>query len=516
MEPMTRPEARLAVAPDGETYTLPDEAALLDMRRRAEALAAKGPTVVVQGLGFVGAAVAAAVAGVRDGAGGPRYQVVGVDLPTPGGYWKVARINAGACPFDSPDQGLADLTRQAVLMDGNLCAACSEEVYALADVIIVDIPLDVEDRTVADPDQLRVDLAPFRSALAAIGRWMKPDALVLVETTVPVGTTEKVALPVLQEAFRARGLPGSPLLAHCYERVMPGPRYLDSIRRFWRSFAGLDGPSTLRARAFLESIIDTGSFPLTDLQDTRASELAKLMENSYRAVNIAFLQEWTLAAEDLGINLFAVVDSIRVRRGTHDNMRYPGFGVGGYCLTKDSLLAQWSLGNLFQVPVSLDLTLEALRVNYDMPLHTLRRTQELLGGSLAGRSVALCGISYLAEVPDTRNTPAEHFLEALLESGAEAVCHDPCVRWWPERPTEVILEDLPQAVRKADAVVFATPHAAYRNLDAGRLVEWTRPGTVIVDAMNVFTDEQAQALHTGGRRIFGIGKGHWVRKGYHL
>jgi len=513
---MTRTDREVAIAPDGAAYALPDDAQRLAMLRRAEALAAKGPTVVVQGLGFVGAAVAAAVAAVRTPEGTPRYQVVGVDLPTPGGYWKVARLNEGTCPFDSPDPELAGLTRRAVLEDGNLCAACSEEVYALADVIIVDIPLDVEDRTEADPGRLKVDLAPFRSALAAIGRWMKPGALVLVETTVPVGTTEKVALPVLQEAFRARGLAGTPLLAHCYERVMPGPRYLDSIRRFWRSFAGLDEASTRRAQAFLESLIDTAAFPLTDLHDTRASELAKLMENSYRAMNIAFLQEWTVAAEELGINLFAVVDSIRVRRGTHDNMRYPGFGVGGYCLTKDSLLAQWSLGHLFDLPVSLDLTLEALRVNYEMPLHTLRRTRELLGGTLDGRTIALCGISYLAEVPDTRNTPAEAFLDALQGAGAKAVCHDPWVRWWPERPQETIHEDLGLALAEADAVVFATPHAAYRRLDPGQLLAWTRPGTVIVDAMNVFTDEQAEALRAGGRRIYGIGKGHWGRRGYHL
>ena len=513
MEPFDLAAPR-ATAPDGEAYALPEASAQEALLSRARTLAAAGPTVVVQGLGFVGAAVATAVAAVRNAAGAPRYRVIGIDLPTPSGYWKVARINLGRFPFASPDPDLVTLTRRAVLEDGNLCAACSEEAYALAEVIIIDIPLDVADRTEAEPTAIQVDLAPFREGVAAIGRWMRPDALVLVETTVPIGTTGLLVLPLLQAAFRSRGLEGSPLVAHCYERVMPGPHYLDSIRHFWRSFSGVDAPSAERARAFLETLIDPQVFPLTDLGDPKASELAKLLENSYRAMNIAFIQEWTLAAEALGLDLFSVVDSIRVRKGTHDNMRYPGFGVGGYCLTKDTLLAQWALGQLFEVPVTLDLTLEAMRVNYNMPLHTLDRTRELLGGSLAGRTVALCGISYLAEVPDTRNTPAGCFLDALALEGGHAVCHDPCLEWWPERPGETILGSLPEALAQADAVVFTTPHRAYRNLEAGELLAWTRPGTVIVDAMNVLTDDLAAALHAGGRKVFGIGKGHWTKKGY--
>ena len=109
---------------------------------------------------------------------------------------------------------------------------------------------------------------------------------------------------------------------------MPGPRYIDSIRRFWRTYAGIDQPSTERARAFLSTFIQTGEFALWPLGDTASSELGKVLENSYRAANIALIHEWTLFAEKAGINLWAVVDSIRVRKGTHDNMRYPGFGVG--------------------------------------------------------------------------------------------------------------------------------------------------------------------------------------------
>ena len=165
-----------------------------------------------------------------------------------------------------------------------------------------------------------------------------------------------------------------------------------------------------------------------------SSELGKLLENSYRALNIAFMHEWTLLAEKIGVNLFDVVDSIRVRRGTHDNMRYPGFGVGGYCLTKDSLLAQWSAANLFGIDTVLEMTLAGLKTNYEMPLHTLQLVEEAAGGSLVGKTIAVCGVSYLAEVADTRNSPTETLLEGLLEKGARPRLHDPHVVTWIERP----------------------------------------------------------------------------------
>src|SRR5207249_3311459 len=115
------------------------------------------------------------------------------------------------------------------------------------------------------------------------------------------------------------------------------------------------------ARNFLNALIDTEKYPLTELADTSASEMAKLLENSYRAANIALIHEWTLLAEQVGVNLFEVVESIKVRKGTHDNIRYPGLGVGGYCLPKDPLLAQWSATHLFNTDIVLSMTLEAMR-----------------------------------------------------------------------------------------------------------------------------------------------------------
>lgn len=467
--------------------------------------------VVVQGLGFVGSAVAAVIAAARDAQGAPLYFVIGVDLPTPGGQAKIDKVNAGLVPFASPDAEFDHLVREAVHKTENLCATAREEAYALAEVVVMDVQLDVIDRTARDSTEIEINLRSLEMAARAVARLMRPDALVLVETTVPFGTCERVLLPALRDERAKRGLTEPLLLAHAYERVMPGPRYVESIRRFWRTFAGIDARSNERARAFLDSFIDTKTFPTCELPDIASSELAKLLENSFRAANIAFIHEWTLLAEQAGINLWAVVDSIRVRKGTHDNMRYPGFGIGGYCLTKDSFLAQWSLANLYGSEHRLGVTLEALRINHEMPLHTLNLLRELADGSLRNRKVLVCGVAYLADVGDTRHSPTEIFVDALAEEGAEVAVHDPCVETWPERPAVPLTQNFAEALGAADAVVLATPHSAYRRLAAS---DFPRPA-LIVDSSNILGDAVAHALHDAGSRLLGAGKGHWRKQGLH-
>lgn len=509
---MKQPDDTVSRAPDGAAYAVPAPAEVAAQFAEIQRVIAGRPVVVVQGLGFVGAAVAATIAGARDAEGNPRWFVIGVDLATPAGWWKIARINEGRAPIGSPDAEFDRLVERGVRETRNLVATASQEAYSLAGTIVVDVHLDVIDRRAATPADIQLNLAGFEAAIRAVGRAMQPDALVLVETTVPLGACEKIVIPALEAERKARGIAAPVQLAHAYERVMPGPRYIDSIRRFWRSFSAIDAESAARAREFLATFIETEKFPPAELADPASSELAKLLENSYRAANIAFIHEWTLLAERAGINLWAVVDSIRVRKGTHDNMRYPGFGVGGYCLTKDSLLAQWSATHLFKTDHILEVTLDALRINHDMPLHTLELVRELAGGSLAGIRLLVCGISYLPDVADTRNSPTEIFVDQAQAGGARVIVNDTCLQEWLERPDIELVSDARAALAGADAIVLAVPHSAYRALKASDFPAHA----VIVDASNVLDDTLAGELHGAGARLAGVGKGHWRKRGYHL
>jgi nucleotide sugar dehydrogenase len=231
-------------------------------------------------------------------------------------------------------------------------------------------------------------------------------------------------------------------------------------------------------------------------------------------VNIAFIHEWTLLAEQLGVNLFSVIDSIRVRKGTHDNMRFPGFGVGGYCLTKDTLLAQWSATHLFENNVTLDMSMNALTINNHMPLHALTLLLELFNNDLAGKTVLVLGVSYLPEVADTRNSPTEILVDELLKLGSQVLVHDPYVSTWSERPNIRMIRDLTEGLNQADGIVLAIPHRIYCELSPNDLLGHSFNPPLIVDGQNIIDDDKAALLHSAGCRLLGVGKGHWRKRGY--
>ncbi len=457
------------------------------------------PVVCVQGLGFVGVAMAIAVADARDADGKPCFNVIGVELPTPEGEAKVEAINAARMPIANSDLRLHQALKRAAA-EGNLIATCDPAAYELASVTTVDIHLNVD----SSGPRPTVDFSGFEQAMRTLGERMQPGALVVVETTTPPGTCAHVAAPELAAALEARGLPGdSILLAHAYERVMPGREYLDSIINFWRVYAGHTPAAAQACRDFLSQVINVEEFPLTELMSTTASETSKVLENSYRATTIAFMEEWGRFAEAVGIDIFEIVDAIRVRP-THNNIRQPGFGVGGYCLTKDPHLADVGARELFGEQ-GLDFTFsqQAVRINQAMPLVSLDQLEQLLGGGLEGKRILLLGVSYRQDVGDTRFGPSEIFVREAETRGARVSCHDPLVREWQEMGRE-LPEEIPDA-EGFDAVVFAVPHEAYAKLD---LTLWLAHATPLVfDANAVLSRNQRNELRSLGCRVASIGRG---------
>ena len=396
--------------------------------------------------------------------GSPCFEVIGVDLPTATGKDAVAAVNNGRLQVVSSDgnlqRGLEECRRR-----GNISATTDESVYERADVVLVDIHLDLQINAEQQP---HVDFTGFRKAIRSLGQRLKPGALIIVETTVPPGTCERIVQPELAAALEARGLPADAiLLAHSYERVMPGKDYLNSITNFWRVYSGTTPAAAAACERFLSRVINVKDYPLTRLHSTTASETAKVLENSYRATNIAFIHEWGEFAERAGIDMFAILEAIRVRP-THSNIRQPGFGVGGYCLTKDPAFAMVSASQLLGLP-ELDFPFSrlAMQTNAAMPLHSVRVLAAAMGGTLAGMRILMLGVTYREDVGDTRYSAAETFARAAEEAGAQVLAHDPLLNFWPELDRSLPPE-LPQP-RDVDAVVFTVAHRAYTELD---VVSW--------------------------------------------
>jgi len=423
------------------------------------------------------------------------YAVIGVDVLSENSYWKIRSINEGVFPVQADDPKV-EAFYQAAQRKNNLLATFDPHAYARADVIVVDINLDVQKKVSPSNELLDfdVDLGSFKKAMIAIGENCKEDCLILVETTVPPGTCLKIVKPIIEDCLTERGLPTDNIkIGHSYERVMPGPKYIDSIQNFYRVYSGVDDASRLATEHFLRTIISTDEYPLTMLGNTNATEMAKVLENSYRAMNIGFMVEWTRFAEEAGVNLYEVVNAIRMRP-THKNMMLPGIGVGGYCLTKDPLLASWAKRELFSSSSGLPQSERGVATNDRMPHYAFDYLAKVFSSELKDKRVLLLGVSYLSDVGDTRYTPVEGFFRCLQQAGAHVSLHDPYVRFWEETQVSVSadLDHLLEATY--DIVVITTGHSIYRQ--STKLLSYIKSHASLLfyDTIGIFNEQVIQDI----------------------
>jgi nucleotide sugar dehydrogenase len=534
---------RYSMSPDGERFPLPDEAELeQENRRLAELVARKRQEgleiVVVMGVGFVGAVMAGVIADSVDKATGrPTKFVIGMQRPSERSYWKIRLLDRGEAPVKAEDPEVAPMIRRCVLEKGTLIGTYSYDALRHADVLVVDVQCDYHKNALGDLRTGRADMDALEDAFHVIGQYIPASCLVLIETTVAPGTTELVAAPILRREFRKRGIQSEPVLAHSFERVMPGRNYVASIRDFWRVCAGINEESRRRVERFLTDVLNTEEYPLTVLDRPIESETCKIIENSYRATILAFLDEWSLFAERNGVDLKKVVDAIKVRP-THSNIIFPGPGIGGYCLPKDGGLGVWAYRHLMGYTDSIfKLTPMAIDINDTRGLHAAELVRDALremGRSVGGAKVVVLGASYREDVADTRYSGSEVIVRKLAEMGAEIAVHDPYVtHWWElekqdsypgvgrslarffrdqERLSELVVQnDLAAALKGADAVILAVKHEPYLKLVPRDVMAMVGNTAVIVDCHCMLTDDQIREYLAHGCEVKALGRGHISR-----
>ena len=484
-----------------QRFDLPDS---LDDSERIEYFLSvnKGKkVVVVQGLGFVGAVMSLVCANALT----EEYAVIGVDLAREDTYWKIRSINDGIFPLIANDPKIAEFFDNAKAK-GNFLATYDPVAYQYADVVIVDVNLDVQKQS-CGKDGLKefdVNLNGFKAAIQSIGRNCQDNVLVLVETTVPPGTCDQVVKPIIEDELGKRDLLLDHYrLGHSYERVMPGPEYIDSIREFPRVYAGVNEASADAVEEFLKTIIDISKCELTRLEHTNATEMAKVLENSYRAMNIAFAVEWSRFAEEAGVDLYAVVNAIRARP-THTNLMYPGIGVGGYCLTKDPLLASWARKSHFGSMSDLEMSINCVSVNDQMPKFAYNRLIQVFG-DVSDKKVTFLGVSYRGDVGDTRFTPVEPLVEMVRETGAEIVLHDPFVSYWEEQKCSVESDLNAVLDSTTDLIVVSAGHSQYKLESTIDKLMALNPA-LIYDTIGLFDKEQLLILQSK-HKVSVLGRG---------
>jgi len=380
-------------------------------------------------------------------------------------------------------------------------------------------------------------MAALEESFEVIAQHITPEAMVLIETTVAPGTTEQIAYPIMKKSFRKRGITSNPVLAHSFERVMPGKHYVASIRDFWRVCSGVSEEATRRVVKFLSEVINIEKYPLTVLDRPIESETAKIVENSFRATLLAFMDEWSLFAERNGVDLIKVINAIKVRP-THSNIIFPGPGIGGYCLPKDGGLGLWAYRHIHGFEDNIfKITPLAIDINDTRALHVAQLTRDALrnmGRPIASADILALGASYREDVGDTRYSGSELIVRRLTEMGAELRVHDPYVlHWWElEKQDEYpasslglkrffrgqeklkdlrIEQDLKKALDGADAVIFAVRHKHYLNLDPDEVVGNAGGPIAVIDCFGILDDERIRRYFELGCEVKGLGRGHVKR-----
>jgi len=535
-------EEKYSISPDGERFELPTEKDSKEELKRIEELVTRKKEegmeiVIVMGVGFVGIVMAAVISDSKDSNGKHNKFVIGMQRPSTRSYWKIPMINRGISPVRSEDPEVDDLIRAGVLERNNLLATHVYGVMRWADVVVVDVQCDYLKEDLGNVRTGHADVIALEKSIDIIAEHIGPETLVLIETTVAPGTTEQVAYPIIKKRFERRGINTEPLLAHSYERVMPGKYYVRSIRDFWRVCSGVNDESKRRVEKFLTEVLNTDEYPLTVLDRPIESETAKIVENSYRATILAFLDEWSLFAERNGVDLKKVIEAIRVRP-THSNMIFPGPGIGGYCLPKDGGLGMWSYKHIFGFDDDIfRITPAAIDINDTRALHAVQLVRDSLrnmGKPIAAAEVLVLGASYREDVGDTRYSGSEIIVRKLTEMGADVRVHDPYVpNWWELEKQDTyphpdysrkrffhrqdklkdlkVQKDLHSALDGIDTMVLAVRHEEYIGLEPDEVYSKVGRPFSVIDCFCILSDDDIRRYFELGCEVKGLGRGHIQR-----
>jgi len=530
-----------SVSPSGRKFPVPQEneyaAEFERIKALAEAARAEGKEiVVVMGVGFVGAVMAAIIADTVDkNSGTPSKFVIGCQRPSIRSYWK---------PQVEP------MITRCVLEKKTLTATYNSDCLKLADCVVVDVQCDFSKQDLGNLRTGQAEMKALEATIRTIGQKVGPNCLTLIETTVAPGTTEFVAWPIMKKAFRKRQIDAEPLLAHSFERVMPGKEYVASIRDFWRVCSGCNDEARSRVEKFLREVLNTEEFPLTVMDRPIESETTKIVENSYRATILAYLDEWSLFAERNGVDLIKVIKAIKMRP-THSNMIFPGPGIGGYCLPKDGGLGYWAYKHILGFEDDIfKITTTAIDINDTRGLHVATLARDALrnmGRYIAGANILICGASYREDVADTRYSGSEIVVRKLTEMGAEMRIHDPYLEHWYELEKQDVYpapghswarffrnqddlintqvhNDLQEAIEGAEALILAVPHAPYLDLDPDEIVKWAGNTIAVIDCFGILDDDKIKRYCFGildddkikryfelGCEVKALGRGHIQR-----
>ncbi len=394
--------------------------------------------LAIIGQGYVGLPLA--MAAVDAG-----WTVVGVDNFEA----KVAQINSGK----SPVEDISDTQLQAALTSGAYRASTDFSSVAKASVITICVPTPLNEKR--EPD-----LSLLQSAATAVAPFVSNETLVVSESTSYPGTLRDIIIPTVDSLKPKDSL--KVYYASAPERVNPGDPVWNQ-KNTPRLVGAIDAVSKAKALAFYESICDVAVV----VSSPEVAEAAKLLENTFRLVNIALINEFTQLCAKSGINVNEVIDAASSKPYGFMPFR-PGVGVGGHCIPVDPLYLTWWAR---QNGVRAEFVETADSINHAMPKYVAQRALELVDSSVTKPRVLILGVAYKPGVSDVRETPVSELFQHLIEEGADVAWHDPLVpNWNGSNPVDLFWN--------CDVAILATKQPG---MDVGHLI---KQGVPILDCTN--------------------------------
>lgn len=456
----------------------------------------------VIGMGYVGIPAAVLFAHSEEFS-----HVVGFQRNSPSSGYKIDMLNRGELPLKGEEPGLEEMLAD-VVRRGKFSCTCDFSRISECDAVTLAIQTPFK-----DPKDLIPDFSALEEGIRLAGRYLTAGTLIVLESTITPGTTQGFGRRLLEEES---GLVAGEdfALAHAPERVMVG-RLLQNIQEHDRIVGGVNEISTARAVELYSPVLTKGKIiPMT----ATAAEVTKTAENTFRDLQIAAANQLALYCEAMGINFYDVrtgIDSLK-GEGITRAILWPGAGVGGHCLTKDTYHLERGMQVAEVEPLDYPEGKESIfvlarHVNDFMPAHMftlLSRGLKRVEKDVKGAKVAILGWSFLANTDDSRNTPAEPFRDLCIQAGAVVCVHDP---WVTTYPGVEITSDLDIAIKDADAVVIFAGHREYNEISP--LLIRSHTGVkhpVIVDGRNVIDPD---VFISSGFVYKGIGRGE---KNHHL
>jgi UDP-N-acetyl-D-mannosaminuronic acid dehydrogenase len=429
-------------------------------------------TLCVLGLGYIGLPTASTFA--THG-----LDVIGVDVNP----YVVETLRNGGLHLHEP--GLRTLV-EAAFKSGHLRVS---ESPAEADAFIIAVPTPFfADRLGEYEGRIykMADLGAVKAATQAIVPYLRKGNLVVLESTSPPGTTEKVVAPILERSGLKAGVDF--YLAYSPERVLPGQILRELIENA-RVIGGIT-PESARAGRELYATFVKGEIVLTD---ATTAEMVKLMENTYRDVNIAIANEFARLAERLGVDVWEAI--ALANRHPRVKILSPGPGVGGHCISVDP----WFL--VEAAPDLAQLIHTARQVNDEQPRFVIRKVRQVLG-ELNGRHIAALGLAYKADVDDLRESPAIEVIHRLQAEGAQVKAFEP---FKPQAQVEGVnaVPTLEEALEDADLILVLVRHTPFVRLQPQEIARTTK-ARLIVDTVNALDRGHWQAA---GFSLFRLGDG---------